>query len=127
MDPSLTMMCSATREFDVQRDCDEPQQEVSFLSTTAPTRRKGKSSSATPKKRRAFGVPDEEAQIAASFSIGQGLGDWGPMTVYGLMTNGDVWALCPFLPKRWYVVPRFRRYDADSMDLVPCRPPTWMP
>lgn len=127
MDPSLTMIYYATREFDVQRDCDEPQQEVSFLSTTAPSRRKGKSSSAIPKKRRGFGVPDEEAQNAASFSIGQGLGDWGPMTVYGLMTNGDVWALCPFLPKRWYVLPRSIRYEADSMHLVPCPPPTSTP
>ncbi|KAJ9097753.1 hypothetical protein QFC21_004791 [Naganishia friedmannii] len=92
------------REFDVQRDCDESQQEVSFLSAGVPSRRRG-SSGRTPlkaatKRRRGFGVPDEEAQSAVSFSIGQGLGDWGSMTVYGLIANGDVWALCPFLPSR---------------------------
>ncbi|KAJ9124053.1 hypothetical protein QFC22_000846 [Naganishia vaughanmartiniae] len=92
------------REFDVQRDCDEPQQEVSFLSDGLPARRRGSSGKtpvkATTKRRRGFGVPDEEAQSAVSFSIGQGSGDWGSMTVYGLMANGDVWALCPVLPSR---------------------------
>lgn len=26
--------------------------------------------------------------------------DWNPLTVFGLQRNGDVYALCPFLPKR---------------------------
>lgn len=25
--------------------------------------------------------------------------DWSPLTMFGLMKNGDVWALCPFIPK----------------------------
>lgn len=102
------MLLGHDSEFDVQRDCDEPQQEVSFLSNGVPSRRRGSSGKtpvkATTKRRRGFGVPDEEAQSAVSFSIGQGLGDWGSMTVYGLMANGDVWALCPFLPSRWSVL-----------------------
>jgi hypothetical protein len=96
---------AACREFDVQRDCNEPQQEISFLTDKIPPCRapsNGKSApTASSKRRRAFGTPDEEAESAVSFAIGQGSGDWGPMTVYGLMRNGDVWALCPFLPKRW--------------------------
>lgn len=97
----------SSREFDVQRDCDEPQQEISFLTDKLPARRapatkkNGGPANQPSKRRRAFGTPDEEAESAVSFAIGQGLGDWGPMTVYGLMRNGDVWALCPFLPKRW--------------------------
>ena len=101
----LTPLPDSSSEFDVQCDCDEPQQELSFLSDKLPSRRpasknNGKSA-ASSKRRRAFGTPDEDAESAVSFAIGQGLGDWGPMTLYGLMRNGDVWAVCPFLPKRW--------------------------
>lgn len=32
-------------------------------------------------------------------SASRGPSDWSPLTIFGLMKNGDVWALCPFLPK----------------------------
>ncbi|CDR99741.1 uncharacterized protein SPSC_02573 [Sporisorium scitamineum] len=36
---------------------------------------------------------------AEETSRSSGPSDWSPLTVFGLMRNGDVWALCPFLPK----------------------------
>ncbi|KAJ1030336.1 hypothetical protein NDA16_001246 [Ustilago loliicola] len=40
---------------------------------------------------------DQAGKIADSAS--RGPSDWSPLTIFGLMKNGDVWALCPFLPK----------------------------
>jgi hypothetical protein len=37
---------------------------------------------------------------AAAMCVGQGKADWGPLTLYALMRNGDVVSLCPFLPKK---------------------------
>ncbi|GHJ88352.1 hypothetical protein NliqN6_4754 [Naganishia liquefaciens] len=126
------------REFDVQRDCDEPQQELSFLTDKPPTRpprpsHKGKSATGSSKRRRAFGTPDEEAETAVSFAVGQGLGDWGPMTLYGLMRNGDIWAVCPFLPQRCSIPSSyvdalniFLQYKANQLqaELTQSEPPS---
>jgi len=39
-----------------------------------------------------------------SFTFGSG-DDWEIFTIYILMKNGDVYAICPFLPsKRYYAV-----------------------
>ncbi|SPC65387.1 uncharacterized protein UHOD_00514 [Ustilago sp. UG-2017b] len=40
---------------------------------------------------------DQAGTKAASTSTGPS--DWSPLTIFGLMKNGDIWALCPFLPK----------------------------
>ncbi|TKY90562.1 hypothetical protein EX895_000560 [Sporisorium graminicola] len=42
---------------------------------------------------------DADHTWADAASRSSGPSDWSPLTVFGLMRNGDVWALCPFLPK----------------------------
>ncbi|WFD30213.1 hypothetical protein MSPP1_001230 [Malassezia sp. CBS 17886] len=87
------------REYDVESDVDEPQQTVPVLSAEA-----------TARTRAAFSADDDEALCAASFAFGaDGVSpsaddgaapvDWLPLTVFAVMQNGDVWALCPFLPR----------------------------
>jgi nucleoporin NUP82 len=81
------------REYDVNSDLTEPQQSISFL-PKIPSEQKNK------RRRGAFGIDAHAASTAVSFTIGCGQADWGPLTLYGLMSNGDVWAICPYLPKR---------------------------
>lgn len=47
-----------------------------------------------------FSAVDEGASKAVAMCLGEGKGDWSAMTLFGLMRNGDVVALCPFLPKK---------------------------
>ncbi|SPO19996.1 uncharacterized protein UTRI_00387_B [Ustilago trichophora] len=42
---------------------------------------------------------DVDQTWAAAASYSRGPSDWSPLTIFGLMKNGDVWAICPFLPK----------------------------
>lgn len=65
-------------------DPEEPQQVVGF---------------ATEKKSRSFVAQDPSQREVASFTIGQGYADWGPLTVYAIMRSGDIYTVCPFLPK----------------------------
>ncbi|KAH9815116.1 hypothetical protein DFH28DRAFT_968772 [Melampsora americana] len=46
-----------------------------------------------------FSAEDVSATKAVSMCFGTGIGDWGPMTLYGLMENGDLYAICPYLPR----------------------------
>jgi len=51
-----------------------------------------------------FSPDDVEMQVAAACFGGQGGEDehgWASMTLWIAMTEGDVYALCPFLPARW--------------------------
>ena len=51
-----------------------------------------------------FSPDDVEMQVAAACFGGQGRDDehgWASMTLWVAMTEGDVYALCPFLPGRW--------------------------
>ena len=51
-----------------------------------------------------FSPDDIEMQVAAACFGGQGRDDehgWASMTLWVAMTEGDVYALCPFLPSRW--------------------------
>lgn len=76
----------------INDDAEEPAQTISFLK-----------SKPTPSLRpyaRGFSADDEDASVAVSFCIGEGQADWGPLTLYGLMRNGDILAICPFLPAR---------------------------
>ncbi|MBW0479075.1 hypothetical protein O181_018790 [Austropuccinia psidii MF-1] len=41
---------------------------------------------------------------AVSICLGTGSGDWGPLTLYCIMQNGDLYAICPYLPKN-YLIP----------------------
>ncbi|SNX81648.1 uncharacterized protein MEPE_00353 [Melanopsichium pennsylvanicum] len=46
---------------------------------------------------------DKDQAWAAAASRTKAPSDWSPLTVFGLMKNGDIWALCPFLPKSAFV------------------------
>ena len=72
------------REYDPTVDADEPLQTVSFAKQKAKTT--------------GYGIHD--VSEAVSFAIGQGQNDWAPFTVYGLMQNGDIYAVCPFMPTK---------------------------
>lgn len=64
---------------------------------------------------------DQDAEAAAA-TRRRTTSDWSPLTIFGLMKNGDVWALCPFLPKS-AVIPaayihslaKFASYRANSI------------
>ncbi|KAJ8086450.1 hypothetical protein PM082_005273 [Marasmius tenuissimus] len=73
------------REYDISQDTDEPQQVLSFV----PDRKPGRS----------FLAEDSSEREVASFALGKGRADWGPLTVYGVMKSGDVYAICPYMPK----------------------------
>ncbi|KAF8318139.1 hypothetical protein DL93DRAFT_2054844 [Clavulina sp. PMI_390] len=82
---SLLVLTSDTvlREYDISRDTDEPQQTATFV---------------PPKGKSQYTDEDPNAREAVSFCVGKGTVDWSPLTVYGLMRNGDVYGVCPFLP-----------------------------
>lgn len=49
-------------------------------------------------------VDDSEREVA-SFTLGQGRADWGPLTVYAVMKSGDIYSICPYMPQNAYVLP----------------------
>ncbi|KAG7097129.1 hypothetical protein E1B28_004507 [Marasmius oreades] len=73
------------REYDISRDTDEPQQVLLFV----PDRKPGRS----------YIAEDPSEREVASFTLGKGHADWGPLTVYAVMRSGDVYAICPYMPK----------------------------
>ncbi|KAI0053097.1 hypothetical protein FA95DRAFT_1552989 [Auriscalpium vulgare] len=73
------------REYDISVDTEEPLQVVSFV----PERRASKT----------FNAIDKADLEVASFTLGKGKADWGPLTVYAVTRSGDVYAVCPYLPK----------------------------
>ena len=84
----LVLTSDATlREYQIGDDCEEPAQSVSL-------RRADQGS------RGAFSSDSVDDTTAVAFTLGKGDGDWGPLTLYGLMRSGDVVALFPFLPKK---------------------------
>lgn len=56
--------------------------------------------SLTPRKRNTgtFGVDSTMELEASAFCFGRDDGAWGRLTIWGLMTNGEVYTLCPVLP-----------------------------
>lgn len=71
------------REYDISMDPEEPQQTLSFM----------------PERLRASSIRgDSSSREVVSFCLGKGKADWGPLTVYALAKNGDIWAMCPFMP-----------------------------
>lgn len=46
-----------------------------------------------------FGDRDDTSTRAAAFCFGKGNADWSPFTLYCLMQNGDLYCVCPYLPK----------------------------
>ena len=53
-----------------------------------------------------FSADDIDGKTAVGFCFGDGAGDWGKLTLYGLMRNGDILAVCPYLPKKSCVAVR---------------------
>ncbi|KAI0638319.1 hypothetical protein C8Q77DRAFT_1090535 [Trametes polyzona] len=72
------------REYDISSDADEPQQTLSFVSD---------------KKKGSFDAEDAAEREVASFAFGKGRADWGPLTVYATMRSGDIYAICPYMPR----------------------------
>ncbi|KAJ3575167.1 hypothetical protein NP233_g1277 [Leucocoprinus birnbaumii] len=72
------------REYDISMDTDEPQQVLSFV---------------PERKSKSYLAEDESEREAVSFALGKGRADWGPLTVYALMKSGDIYAVCPYLPR----------------------------
>ena len=73
-----------TREYDISADTEEPQQVLSFV----------------PEKRpKAFMAEDESEREVASFTLGKGRADWGPLTVYAITRSGDIYSICPYMPQ----------------------------
>ncbi|GAA5979084.1 hypothetical protein JCM10908_002799 [Rhodotorula pacifica] len=98
----LTTDCTL-REYTVSEDVSEPAQVVSF-SRSGAADKKGKAGG-----RLGFSAIERDAETAAAMCVGQGKADWGPLTLYALMRNGDVVSLCPFLPKKTEVSPSYIR------------------
>jgi hypothetical protein len=72
------------REYDISADTEEPQQILSFV----------------PEKRAmAFMAEDDSEREVASFTLGKGRADWGPLTVYAVMRSGDIYSICPYMPQ----------------------------
>lgn len=77
-----------TREYDISADTEEPQQVLSFV---------------PEKKPKAFMAEDESEREVASFTLGKGRADWGPLTVYAVTRSGDIYSICPYMPQNAYV------------------------
>jgi hypothetical protein len=88
-------------EYDISVDADEPLQVISFV----PDRRRSS---------KAFNAVDSAEREVASFTLGKGKADWGPLTIYAVMKNGDVYAVCPYMPKNAYVGPCLNSVSSDS-------------
>ncbi|VDB86566.1 unnamed protein product [Peniophora sp. CBMAI 1063] len=71
------------REYDISVDTEEPAQILSF----------------DRGRKKSFNAFDESENEVASFTLGKGRADWGPLTVYVAMRSGDVYAICPYLPQ----------------------------
>ncbi|KAG6833726.1 hypothetical protein H0H87_001158 [Tephrocybe sp. NHM501043] len=72
------------REYDISVDTDEPQQILSFI-----PERRANSILAT----------DNSEREVASFTLGKGSADWGPLTIYAVTKSGDVYSICPYMPQ----------------------------
>jgi len=74
-----------SREYDISVDPEEPQQVLSFI----PEKKTSKS----------YLAEDPAEREVASFTLGKGKADWGPLTVYAIMRSGDIYSICPYMPK----------------------------
>lgn len=93
---SLLVLTSdaALREYAISEDAEEPAQTVSFSPKSADDGQQHGRGGAV------FSSDDVDDAKAVAFAMGEGKGDWGPLTLYCLMRSGDILAVCPFLPKR---------------------------
>ncbi|SPQ22734.1 f3f86e95-2746-4f46-8272-8161dd0057d6 [Thermothielavioides terrestris] len=58
-------------------------------------------SASTSATNKAFSPDSFDMEVAAACFPARDSGGWSPMTLWVAMTSGDVYALCPLLPKRW--------------------------
>ncbi|KAG6880302.1 hypothetical protein C0992_000079 [Termitomyces sp. T32_za158] len=72
------------REYDISVDTDEPQQILSFI---------------PERKANSFLAVDSSEREIASFTLGKGRADWGPLTIYAVTKSGDIYSICPYLPQ----------------------------
>ncbi|KAF5387691.1 hypothetical protein D9615_000250 [Tricholomella constricta] len=72
------------REYDISVDTEEPQQVLSFM---------------PEKKTTSFFATDSSEREVASFTLGKGTADWGPLTIYAVTKSGDVYSICPYMPQ----------------------------
>ncbi|KJA30085.1 hypothetical protein HYPSUDRAFT_32154 [Hypholoma sublateritium FD-334 SS-4] len=72
------------REYDISTDTEEPQQVLTFV----PEKKPGSF----------VGVDSSEREVA-SFTLGKGRADWGPLTIYALLKSGDIYSICPYMPQ----------------------------
>lgn len=72
------------REYDISVDAEEPQQVLSFV---------------PEKKSKSYVAEDSSEREVASFVLGKGRADWGPLTIYAVMKSGDVYSICPYMPR----------------------------
>jgi nucleoporin NUP82 len=84
---AMCLDCSRTffREYDISVDTEEPQQVLSFV----PEKKTSKS----------YLAEDPAEREVASFTLGKGKADWGPLTVYAIMRSGDIYSICPYMPR----------------------------
>lgn len=71
-------------EYDISVDTEEPQQVLSFV---------------PEKKTGTYVAEDPSEREVASFTLGRGKADWGPLTVYAVMKSGDIYSMCPYMPR----------------------------
>ncbi|RDB22839.1 Nucleoporin nup82 [Hypsizygus marmoreus] len=72
------------REYDISVDTEEPQQVLTFV---------------PEKKNKSFIAEDSSEREVASFVLGKGRADWGPLTIYAVMKSGDIYSICPYMPQ----------------------------
>ncbi|KAF8914080.1 hypothetical protein CPB84DRAFT_1832863 [Gymnopilus junonius] len=72
------------REYHTSIDTEEPQQILTFV---------------PERKAKSFIAEDSSEREVASFTIGKGNADWGPLTVYAVMKSGDIFSICPYIPQ----------------------------
>ncbi|KAG0238928.1 hypothetical protein BGW42_000089 [Actinomortierella wolfii] len=92
----LVMTQDATlRMYNLAHDMDEPEEVYNFRDHASNT----------------YSYDDDEA---ASFCFGTNSSEWGLMTVYALMQNGDIYSMTPMLPKN----SRLEAYQRAASGLV---------
>ncbi|EJU06592.1 hypothetical protein DACRYDRAFT_61384 [Dacryopinax primogenitus] len=73
------------REYNVFEDAEEPKQTVNLF---------------PPSLRNSRGYSMETPRRAVAFAFGWGRDDWSSLTAFCLTNKGEVFSMCPFMPKR---------------------------
>lgn len=88
--PNLLIQCIKSQtfgycsEYDISVDTEEPQQVLTFV---------------PEKKTKSYLAEDYSELEVASFILGRGTADWGPLTIYAIMKSGDIYSICPYMPR----------------------------